>query len=215
MLAPHSRLLIVVGLGLATLLGVFVWRRQNSARAMGGAISIPKVAWLCYTVFTWGMLCPILALDRSVSPWARLVVGAFALSMWIRGIAEVPMLYVWKNWRPPIGIAHDLVSAALVVGALAWTRAEWMPLRRAEDGWMLAFALVLVVAVLVEACYAALFERAVAGATTGDDGVWYASPEDPRFRFINRLTATLNAPLFAFLIAFLAVAFGGIPVAPR
>jgi hypothetical protein len=213
MLAPHSRLLVLAGLAAAIALGVLVWRRQNAARAIGGPISIPKVAWLCYTVFTWGLLCPILALDPHVAPWARLVIGGFAISMWVRGLAEIPMLYVWKNWRPPIGITHDLVTAALVVGLLAWTRASWMPPRSPADGWLLAFAIVLVVALIVEACYAVLFERAVAGATTGDDGVWYASPDDPRFRFINRLTATLNAPLFAFLVLFLAIALGIVPVA--
>ena len=63
MLAPHSCLLVLAGLAAATLLGAFVWRRQNAARAIGGVISVPKVVWLAWTVFTWGILCPILALD--------------------------------------------------------------------------------------------------------------------------------------------------------
>ena len=58
----------------------------------------------------------------------------------------------------------------------------------------------------VECLYAGLFYHAVAGATTGDKGVWFAAPNDPRFTFINRLTATFDALLYGFLVAFLAVA---------
>ena len=44
--------------------------------------------------------------------------------------------------------------------------------------------------------------------TVGEDGVWFADQESEKFRRINRLTATLNVPLYMFLGLLLAAAFG-------
>ena len=60
---------------------------------------------------------------------------------------------------------------------------------------------------------AGLFERAVRGATTGRSGLWFASPGDPRFTLINRITLAFDVPLFAFLAAFLVACL--VPARPR
>lgn len=213
MLSPPSRVLVLVAILATALLGAKVWHAQNRAGSMGGRISVPKLAWLLYTIFTWGLLTPIVALDPAVAWPFRLATGAFALSMWIRAAAEIPMLFVWMNWRPPIGIAHDLVTAGLVAGVLALTRREWWPPRDPAAAWIASYLVALLAGVLVEAFYAWQFERAVAGATTGRAGLWFASPDDPRFAFINRVTTAFDVVFYAALVAFLAAALHGPPPA--
>jgi hypothetical protein len=62
----------------------------------------------------------------------------------------------------------------------------------------------------LEIYYALAFHQAVEGRTTGDDGVWFATAHEARFRRINRVTALANVPLCAFVAALL----GWVAVAP-
>ena len=45
----------------------------------------------------------------------------------------------------------------------------------------------------------------VEGQTTGDEGVWFASAEDEKFKRINRITAVCNTPIVGFTLAFILV----------
>ncbi len=207
MLGRRSRILVLAAVLATAVLGVYVHHHQN-AGAIGGRISPPKLAWLLYTVFVWGLLCPILASEPAVRRPFRVLAGLFAALMIARIAAEIPMLYVWKNWRPPYGMAHDLVCVAVLAAGLAASRASWWPPRARSDRWMLGFILVLALGALVECLYAGLFYRAVRGATTGSHGLWFAAPGDPRFTFINRITLAFDVLLYLFLLAFLAAALG-------
>jgi hypothetical protein len=208
MLSPLTRTLLLAMLALFLLLGVLFHRRQNRQGSRGGRISPPKVAWLFYAVYFWFIVCPALALDSAVPPEARRVLGLFGASMWIRGVAEMYMLYVSKSWRPPYGIGHDVLCVALVLGGLAWHHAYWLgPLSRAA-WWALALVALVLASLVIEIIYAALFFRAVEGATTGEEGIWFADQEQARFRRINRLTLACNVPLYGALAALLAKGFG-------
>ncbi|HEY0883188.1 MAG TPA: hypothetical protein VGD87_16750, partial [Archangium sp.] len=59
---------------------------------------------------------------------------------------------------------------------------------------------------VVEVLYAALFFQAVAGKTTGDKGVWFASEDEARFKRINRITTAFNVPQVLFQLTLLAAA---------
>ena len=206
MLSPHTRVLLAV-LALACAGAALFFRRaQNAKGALGGRISGPKVAWLFYAVFLWFLVCPLVALDTAVPVEARVVLGAFAALMWLRGAAELFMLYVTKNWRPPYGVAHDVACIALVLGGLVWGRARWQGPLDTVDAWALALVGLVLVSLFVEVAYAALFFHAVEGRTTGDEGIWFADQEQARFRRINRLTLALNVPLYAGLVALLILA---------
>ena len=207
MLGRRSRILVLAAVVATAVLGVYVHHHQ-SAGAIGGRISLPKLAWLLYTVFVWGLLCPILAFEPGVGRPFRRLAGLFAALMVARFVAEIPMLYTWKNWRPPYGMVHDLVCVAALAWGLAASRAGWWPMRSRSDRWMLAFTLVLVLGALVECLYAGLFYRAVHGATTGSEGLWFAAPGDPRFTWINRITLVFDVFFYVFLLAFLAAGFG-------
>lgn len=206
MLSPHTRVLLTV-LALACAGAALFFRRaQNAKGARGGRISGPKVAWLFYAVFLWFIVCPLVALDSAVPVEARGVLGAFAAFMWLRGVAELFLLYVTKSWRPPYGVAHDVACIALVLGGLAWGRARWLGTLDTADTWALALVALVLVSLFVEVAYAALFFHAVEGRTTGDEGIWFADEEQARFRRINRLTLALNVPLYLGLAVLLALA---------
>lgn len=208
MLSPHTRILVTV-LALACAGAALYFRRaQNQKGARGGRISGPKVAWLFYAVFLWFLVCPLVALDGAVPVEARWVLGAFAAFMWLRGVAELYLLYVTKSWRPPYGVAHDVACIALVLGGLWWGRARWLGALGAADAWALAMVALVLVSLFVEVAYAALFFHAVEGRTTGEEGIWFADEEQARFRRINRLTLAINVPLYAGLTGLLAVGLG-------
>jgi hypothetical protein len=208
MLSPLTRAVLLAMLGVLALLGWLFQRKQNRQGSRGGRISPPKVAWLFYAVYFWFVVCPAVALDPAVAPAASGVLGLFGASMWVRGVAEMYMLYVSKSWRPPYGIGHDVLCIALVLGGLGWHHAYWTgPLVRA-DAWALALVGLVLLSLVIEIVYAALFFHAVEGATTGDEGVWFADEEQARFRRINRLTFTLNVPMYGALAALLAWGFG-------
>jgi hypothetical protein len=211
MLSPLTRTLLLALLGVFVLLAVLFQRTQNRKGATGGRISPPKVAWLFYAVFLWFIVCPLVALDATVSPAAGRVLGLFGASMWVRGVAELYMLYVSRNWRPPYGIGHDGLCIILVLGALGWHRAHWLGPLSPTESWALALVGLVLVSLVIEIAYAALFFHAVRGATTGADGIWFADEEQERFRRINRLTLTFNVPMYGALAALLAVGLGPRP----
>ncbi len=180
--------------------GVAFHQHQN-AGALGGQISWAKTLWLFFAVGLWFFITPILALEPSLPPSLKRTLGAFSIWMWIRGLAEVFMLGVTKNWTPPLGIAHDLSAILLILTLLFHARRELLPLLRSQNDensvtrTTLAFTGLLLLSLGVEVLYASLFYFAVNGATTGDQGIWFAAEGEARFRQILLITKTLNLPL--------------------
>jgi vacuolar-type H+-ATPase subunit I/STV1 len=148
------------------------------------------------------------ALDAAVPLAARQVLGLLGASMWLRGLAELYMLYVSKNWRPPYGIGHDVLCLGLVLGTLAWHQEHWAGPLTGEDAWALALVGLVLASLVIEIVYAALFFHAVEGATVGEQGIWFADEEQARFRRINRLTFLCNLPMYGALAALLCLGFG-------
>ncbi len=169
-------------------------------------MSWPKQLWLGWAVYVWFVLCPAVA-GLSIAPVeARWVLGVFSAWMWLRGAVELYMLYVSKNWRPPMGIAHNLSSVALLLGMSVVHREAWRFASAPGAIWSWALVLVVVFSLILETWFAVAFHRAVQGRTTGDDAVWFADATDPKFARINRVTALCVVPLYVFLIGFLVLA---------
>jgi hypothetical protein len=182
----------------------FRGKQNQSHGAMGGKISNPKLLWLFFAIWFWLFECAVLAFEPSLPQSYRIILGVHAASMWLRGVLEMFMLYVTKNWRPPIGISHDVLCIVTVVGLVV---ALPLPL---DSAWgLLAPALVfmLLFSLFVEVMFAALFFQAVEGKTTGDKGIWFASEDEARFKRINRITTACNVPQVAFQLLLLGVAF--------
>ncbi len=191
--------------------GVLLKRRQSRG-GIGGAISAPKAFWLSFTVFFWFFLCPVLALDGALSRPIRLAFGAFAISMWARGVAELVMLYGTKNWRPPYGIAHDIFCIVLVAAVLLHDPARIAALTRPLDLFALGLLVVVAASLLVEIQHAHSFHAVVGEDTKGDRAIWFADDADRRFARINRRTRIWNAILGGAVSVFLAVWLGLVPV---
>jgi len=187
--------------------GAFFWA-QNWKGKRGGEISPAKLLWLLYAITLWFVLAPAIAFDVTVPLGFRILLGGFSVLMWVRGAGELFMLYVTKNWRPPIGMAHNLLCIFFLSVGLGFFVNDGALFARSSHVWLVGFVLLLVVSLLVETMYAFLFHRAVNGQTTGEDGIWFAATEDARFNRINRLTTALNVPLYGFLLLFLATACG-------
>ncbi len=204
-----TRLLLALLVVVMTIVGARFHRKQNApGQKIGGRIALAKLLWLSWAIAVWFFVCPFVALDPGVGPPLRWSLGLFAASMWLRGAVELYMMYVSKSWRPPYGIAHDLCSIALLGGCLAWFHAE-LPGLVGYDRWVLGLCAAVLLSLVAETIYAVGFHKVVAHRTTGDDAVWFASSEDPKFRRLVRLTVGFNIPLFGYLAVFLAVSLGG------
>ncbi|MEW6431152.1 MAG: hypothetical protein AB1730_06550 [Myxococcota bacterium] len=202
-MSPLTRALLSLSAVLCTLAVAWFAGAQNRGGKLGGRISLPKRVWLTFTVWSWLFECAALAFDGGLPAGFRVVVGVHAASMWLRGVVELLMLYRWKNWRPPYGVAHDAFCIATVLALSAVYRAE---LTGVLGAWGPAFVGMLVFGLAVELVYAVLFFRAVEGRTTGDDATWFAAEGEARFDRINRLTTALNVPQLAFQLAFVLLA---------
>lgn len=202
MASLHTVALLWAGVAVAIVMGLRFRAKQNAGHAKGGRISNPKVLWLFFAIWFWFVECAVLCFEPAL-PWSyRLMLGAHAVSMWLRGAIELFMLHVTKNWRPPIGITHDAICIAVIV-AIAIVEG---PAVRAVGAWGLwapALVVMLVFSLAVELLYAALFFQAVEGKTTGDDGIWFADPESERFKRINRITFACNTPQVVFQLVLL------------
>jgi len=180
--------------------------KQNQAHAMGGKISNPKLLWLFFAIWFWLFECAVLAFEPALPLGYRVIFGVHAASMWLRGAVEMFMLYVTKNWRPPIGISHDVVCFLTVLG-VAFGFRDALGVDSAWGLFAPALVAMLLFSLGVEVLYAALFFQAVAGKTTGDKGIWFASEDEARFRRINRITSAFNAPQVLFQLALLGAGF--------
>lgn len=204
MLTLGSRVALLLTLGLCVVAAAWFRSKQNSGQFRGGRISNPKLLWLFFAIWFWLFECAVLAFEPSL-PWSyRVIFGAHACSMWLRGGAEMYLLHVTKTWRPPMGIGHDLFALVTVLGLSVFV--GW-PVDSAWSWWAPALVVMLLFSLVVEVLYAALFFKAVDGKTTGDKGIWFASEDEARFRRINRITSTFNVPQVLFQLALLMAAF--------
>lgn len=182
------------------------FHKVQSSGALGGRISRAKAYWLPFAIWFWFVVCPVVGFDAAVHEGARRALLLFGLFMWLRGAVEMVMLYVTKNWRPPMGITHDVLCALLVLVLAAQGMQQLVSdgLANAHglDVWAYGLCVVVLVSLAVEIHHAHSFFVAVRGMTTGDDGIWFADDEEERFRKINRTTLVWNVVLTAAVGAF-------------
>ncbi len=203
MLSLVSRVALLASLAGCVLAAFWFRSKQNRAHALGGKISNPKLLWLFFAIWFWLFEAAVLAFEPSLPQGYRLILGVHAASMWARGALELVMLYVTRNWRPPIGITHDVLC---IVTVLVLIVAVPLPLDSAWGLFAPALVFMLLFSLLVEVLFAALFFKAVEGKTTGEKGIWFASEDEARFRRINRITTAFNVPQVAFQLVLLGVA---------
>lgn len=176
-----------------------MYKRQNTPGKLGGPISLAKAFWLHYTILTWFFILPAALLMLEEAPVShRNVWLTLTVSMWIRGVVELYMLFVSKNWTPYIGISHDVITLAAMVGALLISGTS----RFSTEPVLLIFTVSIFLSLCTEIYYAYSFFQIMKGRTQGDDGLWYAHEEDPRFKRVILVTTIFNYILFAALATF-------------
>jgi hypothetical protein len=201
-MSPSTQAACCLSLAALSAAGWFFFQKQSRPGRMGGSISRAKMLWLLYVLYLWFLLCPILYFEESLLWPLRRLLLAVSLLMWLRGIAELAMMYVLKNWRPPYGIAHDLLCLA-VLGAGLWLhRGDWAGVSGA-DAWTLGLLCCVELTFALEAIYALAFYRIVGEGTKGEKAIWFAPQGDPIFGRVVLLTAVCNIPLCAFLVSYL------------
>ena len=202
--ALWGKLVLVVMVVLLAAFGVRFHARQKPG-GIGGPISRAKAFWLSFAIYFWFVVCAVFATDLALPPALAMVYGAMALSMWLRGVAELVMLYVTHNWRPPMGIAHDgfTIGLVLCVGGVALGTSEVSSWSNLALGGA-ALLMVLLVSLVLEIVHAWSFFVLVGKRTIGEEGIWFADDEDPRFAAINRRTrignVVLGVPVFGYVL---------------
>jgi hypothetical protein len=96
-------------------LAVVFYPLQNAAVMPGGQVAAVKVAWLAYAILIWYLLPVLLLCDARISATVRIAVSVLLVSMLSRGFVELYMMYVTTNWRPWMGIAHNLFTFSLML----------------------------------------------------------------------------------------------------
>ena len=167
--------------------GLFIHRKQNSRTAWtGGPISWPKSLWLAYTVSTW-FFFPILLFPLTASPSILFWAVVFHLgSWWARGPLELVMIYRWMNWTPIYGISHDLFHLLGLAVFMGLQISSGMDQLAGSEFIVAAFLGITCFAVTMEALFAYLFLKTRSKEEAEGD-VYFAS-DDPKWRFINRVT---------------------------
>jgi hypothetical protein len=177
-------------------------RRQNGPNPPpGGPISVPKTLWLGYTLGNWFLLpLPVFFMaSPGLSPAWKLVLGAHLASWWLRAPIELVMIYRTFNWTPTYGIVHDLLHFLMIVvlGAMAFSEG----LRNSQDELAALYLAAIVVAMLFEAAFARLFQKA-RGA--GNEDIYFADDHSPQYRFINKLTWVAVVFVYSHMLVYLA-----------
>jgi len=188
-----------ISLVLFVVVGIFVRRRQNQKPRMGGAISMAKCLWLMFALCVWFVWPLILFLTDEISSAYKDAFTLFLALIYTRGVIEVFMLLVTKNWRPPYGYVSHLLTALLMVVAAVLAPAGWR--EHADELWLYTLCLFTI---LLDAFYAWRF-HAIVDVTTGDEGIWFAAEGDEKFRRINKITTFFNVVIYAAAAIFLVL----------
>lgn len=195
---PHRRSPALFA-ALAVLLAVSLhfYYRQNYAGQIGGPMSLAKLLWLDYALAAWFIVPFFFWRSARIAPALRHIYAAHLALFSLRAAVELWMLYLTISWKPPYGIAHDLLVIVVITALLSRTTEDQAARADAPNRAARRFLLSIRLGLCCEILFAWLFYRAIDGATA----VYFASP-DPAFALINRLTwgAVFFYPDLAFTL---------------
>ncbi|MBK9398127.1 MAG: hypothetical protein IPN55_13155 [Saprospiraceae bacterium] len=122
-------------------------------------------------------------------------------SMWLFSTKVHPSIcnhVLFQKWRPPMGIAMNIVSFLVIISMLFHFMSgnifEWI----AWDRVAFLYTVLILCILATDSVYAWMFYKIVGLRTMGENGIWFASDDDPAFRKINWITSRLNIFFFIF-----------------
>jgi hypothetical protein len=174
---------------------------QNKLGVIGGKIALPKLVWLGYSIVMWIGLPLLIVFDPRVTLYLRYIFGFLFLSMALRGLVELWMLYVPKNWSPLYGIAHDWFC---MIGILFFTLLCWYNGEIQASFLSITLTVHAAVSMLLfipEIHFAKYMHQYF--YTKGGDAIYFV-PDEPKHKQILRITTgvdlflTIYIPIFIF-----------------
>jgi hypothetical protein len=179
---------------------------QNRIGVIGGKIALAKLVWLGYSILMWVGLPLLILFDLRIPRYLGYAFGFLFLSMAIRAIIELWMLYASKNWSPTYGILHDLFCIVGLVFflVLAWSAGE--P-QIGITSITLTIHAVVTTLLFIPEIYFAMYMRKYFH-TKGGDAIYFV-PDEPKHRQVLRITAGVDIFLTVYLPLFLIFWFYG------
>jgi len=166
--------------------------RQNKSSKMGGRISAPKAFWLAYASFYYFVFSLWVLFFFTGSRGERNTLLVFIITIFIRLILQLIIMFRYHAWRPSIGISFNLIMVLILT---------WMLINQGAkvSGLYTLYLAGAIFILITDSIYAYLFHRATGHLTTGKMAIWFASKES-KYSGINRLTRLGNLAHLGFFI---------------
>jgi hypothetical protein len=173
---------------------------QNKLGVIGGKIAFPKLVWLGYSIVIWIGLPLLIVLDPRLTLSLRYIFGFLFLSMAVRGVLELWMLYGPKNWSPLYGIAHDwfCMLGIFLFTALAWQAGETQPSFLSIT--LTIHAVVSMLLFIPEIYFAKYMHQYF--HTKGGDAIYFV-PDEPKHKLVLQITAAVDLFLTVYIPIFI------------
>lgn len=177
--------------GAILLLAALFYPLQNSGWLPGGQISVVKLAWLACAILFWYLLPALLLFDSRMRGAVRRACIVLLVSMSVRAVVELFMMYVTGNWHPWMGISHDVFTFVLMLVVLAPAMKQGQPL---YAGYLL-----VATGMFIPETYFAWYLYA---QTAAPGEVLYFVSDSPRHNAVMYLTTGCVSVLLVYLILF-------------
>jgi len=178
-------------------------KRLSEGNAMGGAISNPKLFWLCFALFVYFLLNPVFGFFvESAHQKALQILTCFLV---FRAIFQGITMYSLKKWSPKMGITFNLLGVALTTYWL-FNGLKFDNFRQslfANPAYLLLIINWFCFA--FDTYYAGIFYKLEGKNTEGKQPIWYANSEDPKFQLQNKITFLTNTFLSILFLCFIWV----------
>lgn len=172
------------------------YKRQASGMRIGGPISLPKITWLFLTTFHYFLLAPYLLFSVNSNEPMNTALLAFCLLIVFRMLLQLVLMFWLKKWTPVWGISFNFLFVSII--GLILSQGSEIDYGPVSNKLILLHLITLSLMMLVDSYYAWTFKSLVGQQTKGEQAIWYASEQDPKFASINRQTKVLNM-FFVFL----------------
>lgn len=141
-----------------------------------------------YTYFVCSLSVYFLT-DPSILKYFLLV---FISVMCLRATLQLFLMYRSKAWVPAYGMLFNIVTALILAIGLIYN-VFVSDITSNHNQLLSLFFLLTIGMLLLDSYYAYRFNQLVGEDNTqGDQAIWFANANDPRFRRINKLTFFFN-----------------------